>query len=255
MKLYRGDSLPPNVVQAPARARGRTFANHFCGNGLMAKFADGGSSWLLRGRDLLGLTLAHVGYDLGTPEQELHDHSPLISFSVGVETAFRFSDRTQRKDLAPSNLDEASHFMWQLDVELSRPLEPGRYALRFQSDPVNCEAIVEEQLHRGLQTQATTGDMDLIGQALMDAAAMEYARADETEHYAELIDVVPFVVAKSPRDGSNRLVENTVARATRDREWLLYPMDPMHDGPGYSARFPMNKHLSVSGCFKIRGRA
>lgn len=81
----------------------------------MAKFADGGSGSLLRGRDLLALVLAHVGYDLGTPEQELHDHSPLI------------------------------------------------------------------------------------------------------------------------------------------REWLLYPMDPMHDGPGYSSRFPMNKHLSVLGCFKVRG--
>ena len=66
MNLYRGDSLPAVVYNTSARRRGRTFAEYFCGNGLMAKFADGGRSALLWGRDLLDLVLVHVGYDVGS---------------------------------------------------------------------------------------------------------------------------------------------------------------------------------------------
>jgi hypothetical protein len=44
MKVYGGDSLPSSVANSKKHARGRTFADHFCTNGLMAKSADGGTS-------------------------------------------------------------------------------------------------------------------------------------------------------------------------------------------------------------------
>jgi adenine-specific DNA methylase len=61
MKVYRGDSIPKQVENVAREDRGRTFADHFCGTGLMAKFADGGSSKLLRGKDLIHMILSHVG--------------------------------------------------------------------------------------------------------------------------------------------------------------------------------------------------
>jgi hypothetical protein len=70
MKLYRGDSIPKHVQDVVRDDRGRTFADHFCGTGLMAKFADGGSSKLLRGKELIHMILSHVGYERGQPEQE-----------------------------------------------------------------------------------------------------------------------------------------------------------------------------------------
>ena len=82
----------------------------------MAKFADGGRSALLWGRDLLDLVLVHVGYDVGQPEQELADHSPMISFSADRGAAFHFTDRTQKKALRLCKLDEATHFIWHCDT-------------------------------------------------------------------------------------------------------------------------------------------
>jgi adenine-specific DNA methylase len=61
MKVYRGDSIPKQVENVAREDRGRTFADHFCGTGLVAKFADGGSSKLLRGKDLIHMVLSHVG--------------------------------------------------------------------------------------------------------------------------------------------------------------------------------------------------
>jgi hypothetical protein len=216
----------------------------------VAKFADDGSSRILRGRDLLGLVVAHVGYELGTPEQELHDHSPLISFSEVIETAFGFSERTRRRDLITSTIEDATHFVWALDVDQLERLEAGRYALRFLADPANCEDLVNEQLRRGLELEARTGDMDLIGQACLNLAAMSIAKAETTEHYAELIDVTIFVRAHLIPEPLARCAALAMERAERDREWLLYPKDPMHDGPGYSSRFPMNRCLSVCSYLK-----
>jgi len=68
MRLFRGDSLPARILSTNGRNRGRTFAEHFCGNGLMAKFSDGGTSRMLKDHDLFDLVISHIGYDLGQPE-------------------------------------------------------------------------------------------------------------------------------------------------------------------------------------------
>lgn len=160
MKLFRGDKLPHSVMAAEETARGRTFANHFCGNGLMAKFADDGSGQLLGGKDLLQLVLEHVGYDNGTSAQELSYHSPLLSFTDETDKAFVFCERNEKKRLRlkPCALDEATHFVWRLELELPRQTEAGCYDLVYRADPVNCLPFVNEQLQRGFHEEAVAGD-------------------------------------------------------------------------------------------------
>jgi hypothetical protein len=253
MKLYRGDSLPQSVLTVNSRDRGRTFADHFCGAGLMAKFGDQGLNSVLIGKDLLEIVLSHVGYDAGQPEQDLADHSPLISFSEDPETAFTFTaPRRDRNDFEECVLDEATHFMWELDIDLPPPSEPGRYRFEYEADPVNCRAIVQGQLRRSLLRDAENGDADGIAEAMMNLSAMSHAEADESSHYAELIDVVTYIQNQNTSGRTSRLVDNTLQRSTRDREWLLYPRDPMPNGHGFSARFSMNRHLLVYRCFRIR---
>ena len=252
MKLYRGDSLPRQVYVASGRDRGRTFADHFCGNGLMAKFGDRGMSTLLQGKDLLDIVLNHVGYDVSHHEEALADHSPLISFSKDPETAFNFSERTGKKDLEECFLEEATHFMWELEIELPSPSELGRYKFTYKADPVNCRMLIQEQLQRGLLREAVRGDTETIAKAIMNAAAMHTADSDERDHYAELIDVVTYVQTQDTSRREKRLVDNTLQRSSRDLEWLLYPKDPMLNGHGFSARFSMNRHLRVYRCFRVK---
>jgi hypothetical protein len=253
IKLYRGDSIPKSVSQSPKWKRGQTFANHFCGSGLMAKFSHGGSSRLLEGRELPDLVLVHVGYEIGKPEQELAYHSPLLSFSECLDSAFRFSNR-KRSELEPCEFYEASHFVWQLEVTLDQEKEPGRYAFKYQSDFINCEKIVCDELCRGQKITAQGGPLSAVAMPLMDGIAGAYADADQSEHYAEIIDVVTFINARGVLNCDPQLVKNTLERATRDSEWLLYPMDPMPDGLGYSGRLTMNEHLSVFCCFRMKNK-
>ena len=252
MRLYRGDSLPPQVYSASGRNRGRTFADHFCGNGLMVKFGDHGPSTLLQGKDLLDIVLSHVGYDVGQPEQALADHSPLISFSKDQETAFNFSERTGKKDLEECFLEEATHFMWEFEIELPSPSKPGLYNFTYKADPANCRVFIQKQLQRGLFGEAESGDVDTIAKAIMNVAAVSHADADESDHRAELIDVVTYVKAHDTSRREKRLVDNTLKRSSRDFEWLLYPKDRMPNGHGFSARFSMNRHLWVYRCFRVR---
>lgn len=162
-----------------------------------------------------------------------------------------FAERSQSKDLKPCTIEDATHFVWQLETPLT-PRAQGHYAMRFKADPVNCERLVSDQLPRAMAAAQRDGDLAGIARVVASIGVMDAARRDETLHYAELVDVVSFVTARlSGRAHVNeRLVRNTLTRAQRSREWLLYPMDPMADGPGYSSRFPMNEHLSVLGCYR-----
>lgn len=252
MRLYRGDRFPLPILSTRGRHRGRTFADHFCGNGLMAKFADGGISRLLERKDLVDLVLAHVGYDVGRPEQELADHSPLISFSEDKRTAFGFVDRTHSLDLEECLFDDATHFMWQIEIALPSPRQPGLYEITYEADPVNCMALVEQQLTRGVSREVNSGNFDSIAKSLMNAVAMAHAAEDQRMHYARLIDVLTYVNSQDVSGREARLVNNTLQRADRDREWLLYPNDLMPDGHGFSARFTMNRHLAVHSCYRVR---
>jgi hypothetical protein len=251
IKLYRGDSIPKAIRQSSQRQRGQTFARHFCGNGLMAKFSDGGSSRLLQGKDLVDLILSHVGYELGTPEQELADHSPLISFSEAKESAFVFSNR-KKVTLKPCDFYEATHFIWQFGAELENEITRGRFGYTFQADFSNCTSIVIQQLYRGYEETSEGGAMSAVAIPLRDAIAGTYADLDQEWHYAEVIDVVSFLTSQNLAGRDEKLVQRALERATRDSEWLIYPMDPMPDGLGFSSRFPMNRGLSVYQCLKAQ---
>jgi hypothetical protein len=252
MKFYRGDSIP-NQVQGVARnERGRTFADHFCGNGLMAKFADGGSSRLLHGKDLLDMILSHVGYEHDQPEKLFSYRSPFLSFTQDSGAAFGFAKRTGKKDLEECLLEDASHFVWELDIDLPNEVEPGRYEFSYKASSENYASLVAEQIQRGLEQEALTGNAHDLVKGIMNLTAIYHAEADPRNHRAELIDVVRYVQSHNTISRDSRLVSNTLERAYRSREWLLYPTDPMEDGPGLSYRFATNRHLRVYRCYRVR---
>lgn len=250
MKLYRGDSIPSSAKMRPSQDRGRTFVEHFCGNGLMAKFADGGDSKLLQGKSLLEAVLCHVGYDRGYPEQEFAYRSPFISFSANPAVALDFAERTKRRALEDCLFEDASHFMWELKIDLHQGAEVGRYKFTYKPSSTNCAHLLKEQLHRGIKREDATGDMHLIAQTIMNSAASARADLDGRQHSAELIDVVSYVKGQCGDPHDRRLMENTLSRANRAREWLLYPTTPMADGPGVSSRFAMNSYLRVYGTYR-----
>lgn len=252
VKLYRGDSLPSPAQSAGGRDRGRTFANLFCGSGLIAKFDDRGSSEILKGGDLLDFVLCHVGYDVGRSEQDFADHSPLIAFSEDPDTAFNFSERTGQKDLEECVFENATHFVWELTIELPPYLEPGRYRFTYKADPSNCWPFIRERFRRGVAREAETGNPYDLACSVRDGFAAVYAGMDQSEHYAELIDVVTYVEAQDTSRRESRLVANTLARSRRDREWLLYPQDPNPEGCGSTGVFRMNRHLRPFQWFRVR---
>ncbi|MGE0474960.1 MAG: hypothetical protein AB7P17_15105 [Nitrospirales bacterium] len=250
MKLFRGDSLPDRVLWSGPEDRGRTFVEHFCGTGLMAKFADGGTSALLAGHDLVDLVLKHVGYNAWAPERALAYRSPMLSFSAVRETAFQFSNRRKESDLVPCRLDAATHFVWELDIDLPAPIASGHYRFTYQADPVHVMPFINDQVRRGLEIEAITGYLHVLGSALLQAAGAVASAADPSLHCAELINVALFLQAHDLSNRDERLVSNALLRAYRDHEWLLYPKDLMPDGGGISCRFAMNRYLKVSACFR-----
>ena len=247
IELFRGDSLPSTVLNQSSANRGRTFANHFCGNGLLARFADGGSSSLLEDKELLDYVLAHVSYERKTPE--FARHSPLISFSKSRDTAFKFTNRRQR-ELEECTFDLATHFLWRFNFPLGEMLEVGRYGFVYQSDPQNCRELVRKWIDRGMRKEAETGDMKGLAEAVSSLGGMWHSHCDTSNHYAEVIDVYTFVSNADSSSRNEQLVKNTLERSKRDQEWLVYPKDPMPDRRGYSARLTMNKHLSVDSCYR-----
>lgn len=253
MKLYRGDSIPSKVRAAGRADRGRTFAEHICGAGLMAKFADEGSGDLLRERTLLDIVLAHVGYLSGTPEEKLSYRSPLISFTEDESHALAFANRSGRKALVKCSVEDASHFVWMLDIDLPKESAPGHYRFEYRASSVNCHGAVNCQIEKAARREAKVGDMGLIPRALMNWAALQAADNDPRNHSAELINVVTFIEGSDVSRVDPQLVARAKARASRSSEWLLYPTSPMDESGGISSRFAMNRHLHIYTCLKERG--
>lgn len=251
MKLYRGDSVPKSLTGITREDRGRSFANHFCGSGLMTKFADGGYSRLLDEKEVLDMVLSHVGYSPGESEQEFSYFSPFLSFSEDEDSAFYFAERSGKKNLEECYIEDATYFIWELDVELLNEIEIGRYQLTYKASSINCIELVSSQIQRGLEHEAATQNIDKLAMGLMNLAAMSYVESGSITHSAELIDVMRYVQNCDTTCSKTRLVNNTLERASCSREWLLYPTDPMIDGRGYSFRFAMNRHLSVHRCYKV----
>jgi len=256
MKLYRGDVVPAKVVHSSPDSKGRTFAKQFWSDGLMAKYIDGGTTDLLAKKDRLQLVLEHVGYVPDSSPQKLAYHSPMLSLSAIPDCAFRYMEHRSGRSLSrtPCQPLEASYFVWELDVDLTQLPEqkPGEYLLVYEADPVNCACAIDDEIARGVEEEANTGNADPLLSAIGYALSQANVAADQTEHYALIIDVVRYLDAHSAelagRDG--QLVANTYERATRDSEWLLYPCDPMTDGHGVSAKFWMNRHLKAVAWFR-----
>lgn len=253
MKLYRGDSLPSHALKADRRDRGRTFADHFCGTGLVAKFADNGTSTLLRGKQLLDMILSHVGYERHTPEESFSYRSPFLSFTSKIDEAFNFAERTRKKKLVKCPLEDASYFIWELAIDLPNEAEPGRYEFHYKASSINCKPSVLDQIQRGYELESQSGDPHGLAMGLMNMITGCIADKDTSDHSAELVHVVPYVTQNDTTGKDPRLVTNTVKRASSVDEWLLYPTDPMKDGPGVSSCFTMNQHLRIHGFYRIQG--
>ncbi|WP_234264551.1 hypothetical protein [Hydrogenophaga sp. NFH-34] len=255
MKLYRGDSVPSNSGSGKAGDRGRTFAEYFVSNGLMAKFSDGGSCALLDGKDLIDLVLAHVGYEQNGSEKALAYRSPMLSFSECESTALKFTTgRRKAENFNLCSFEDATHFVWMLQVDLPEESSAGVFELGFEADAKNLNELIDDQLHRSRLRQAETGDMSLIPVAIMNRASAQLAAGDKSEHRAILVNVVRMLSAIKQEGRNPLLLSNTIVRASRDKQWLLYPSDPMPDGSGLSSRFPMNIHLHIHKYFRATPR-
>ncbi len=178
MKFYRGDSLPSQIRSVGRKDRGRTFAEHFCGNGLMSKFADGGSWTLLRGMELLDMILSHVGYQCDQPEERFSYRSPFLSFTSDAGAAFDFAERSGKKDVEECPLEAASYFIWELEIELPCEVEPGRFEFLYKASSTNCRQLIQDQIQRGLELEAQTGNLHPFARGIRNLAAALHADND-----------------------------------------------------------------------------
>lgn len=250
MILYRGDSLPDPSKE---RTRGKTYAEHFCGNGLMAKFADGGTSELIKNRSLLDYILSHVGYEQERSDKLFSYYSPMISFSADedIATGYFKARAGKKKQFVPCEFYEANHFVFEFNFDADPiPTIPGLYFFTFKTNSVNCREFNEIQLKHGLIKEAEEGDSSLLGNAILNNIVAGIADKDEKTHLAFIFDVFKFVSNQDTSHQKEKLVKKTLERAEKDKEWLLYPCDPMNEGLGVSAKFPMNEHLRVHSYFK-----
>jgi hypothetical protein len=251
--LYRGDSVPTVSGKVPEFHRGRTYAELFLGNGVMAKFGDCGRSVDLKGREFVDLIIEHVGYDYGEEETRRAFHSPLISFSKSRDAAIGFANRRMR-DLEPCSIEDASHFLWRFEPELREWEEPGKYAFIYRGDPCNCQKLSLEKLRRSMQP-LDEGNHWPFGQALGELLAQGHAAQDVTTHLAIVFDTKTYLKNVDLTEKEPRLVENALARAQRDKEWLVFPADRM---PGttnsFDARLQMNASLFADEWFRAKPR-
>ena len=250
--LYRGDSIPfSGGTGAASKAhRGRTFAEHFLGTGLMARHADGGRPSDVGRRDLIDLVLEHVGYDRHGEEATRAYHSPLISFSTSQEIGMTFANRSMN-DLERCDFEDASYFLWRFEVELVPWKHAGSYCFEYRADPVNCSSLAAEQLARAMPL-LDDGDLWPFGKALGAQIALAHAAVDTHTHVALIVDVAVFLQGSDLARRDQRLVKNALDRSMRDDEWLVMPADAMEDGRGFDARLHMNARLFAEAWFRAK---
>lgn len=241
--LFRGDSLPPDVVSPGKPHRGRTFAERFPTEGLMAKFADQGRSVWAK-LPLPMLVAHHIGYELGSEGADVSYHSPLLSFSPRREKAFEYSERRpgKRRRLIECPQHEATHFVWKLEGILATPAGRGHglYAFEYEASSVNVAQYLNDARRR-----LVSGDRSALGPTLVQTIVHGHLDADKSPHQALLIDAVLYLASPACGDVPPTLRERARERAANAEEWLLFPCDPMPDGVGVSARFVPNKHISA----------
>lgn len=252
--LYRGDSIPA-VVRGSTDPH-RALAEHFCGLGLAARSFSG----KIRRSEFdkpLEQVLAHVGHEKGTPEQALAEHSPLISFSESLASAFSFMEGTGRPNLTRCRwLHQATHFVWRLKLDRSDllpmasklPSYEGWYWFRYRVDPVNCPVHIMRRIEDARDMEASTGERHELASSLGPYAAAAHAADDSSDHYAIIIDACTFIERNCR---GKRLYEQALHLARRHREWLLYPYDISEDGCPTGV-LQMNKNLSIAALYRWR---
>ena len=236
-ELFRGDTCTQRG--ANAADKGRTFADHFLTNGLMAKFADGGNlAWF--NLPLPYLVVAHIGYAKNTREEKISYRSPLLSFTRSLEEAWGFADRSGRKrfDIVP--FADATHFAWKLSGIRARELSAGRFQFTYRASTHNVAGFRQQ-----LEAELQGGHLGNFERTIATGLVHQHLDADDEEHVAELIDATAFLKANEHIVEDKALLRRALDFAERSSEWLLFPKDPMEDGRGFSAQFPPNKHLSV----------
>lgn len=247
--LFRGDSLPNTQKDhnSPLE-KGRTWAEFYKTEGLMAKFNSGGSSRIWD-HSLSYLVASHVGYERHsnpkevTPEQLISNKSPFISFSTTIENAGYFMDRSEKAKLVESSLDEATHFIWDLSsIETTKKAE-GHYSFTYSASIENVANFLRQSLQE-ISTKGHEMDMHALGPRLGELIASAYTHADTSVHFADLIDVVTFLKNDQQRQLDKNLVNRAIQRAEESTEWLLFPRDG-GDKAGFSSRFVLNKYLKL----------
>jgi hypothetical protein len=213
----------------------------------MAKMNDGGQSWI-EGKSLEWLVTSHIGYvkpkskDEIASEQFSSFHSPLISFSEEAKESFKYLDRTKKLDFEDAELSEATHFIWKLENLEAEEVVKGVYRIVYKASTDNVKHFLNEELSRGL-TMGGVAKM-IVHQNIEN---------DSSDHYALLIDVVTYLENNpNPIGVELEVFERAKFFSSRDKEWLLYPQDPMKDGRGFDARFTLNIHLSLLHWMKVK---
>jgi hypothetical protein len=254
LHLYRGDSLPP--CSTAKSNKGRTFAEYFISTGLMAKFADGGSSKLIEKKDIATMTICHIGYKNNSTEQKLSFRSPLISFSESIDIAKNFSTaRSKINTPVACAIDEATHFIWELSFEPTKPDAPGIYTLKFKKDSVNLDNLLRDS-EREIIDSFNNPNQDLhllmrrVGNFVMQSTSLVNGNKDLSDNYAKIINAAEFIANSEFPQEYKETAKVAFDRASRDKEWLIFPCNPMPNGYGFSARFPVNKHLKIFQYYK-----
>lgn len=251
--LFRGDSIPASIrSHSDPLHRGRTFAELYLSEGLMAKSADGALVKHLE-MDSDYLIHAHIGYQQGTIddpslEEWISKHSPFISFSTERSSAMYFVDRTKKKNLESCSFEQAEYFLWELNGMPGVKLKAGLFALAFKTGTQNVKKFLNDRI-----AAANGGSVEAALSILPTLIVHGHLDSDQTWHQALLVDVVEYLT-KNPAGTSvsKELRDRALQRGKKWSEWLLYPMDMMPDGKGFSARFPPNQHLDLVDCFRVK---
>jgi len=245
--LFRGDSIPANPKKSE---KGCTFCEYYLGNGLLAKFADGGGSNILQGRDELDMVLAHIGYEKGTPDEKFSFHSPMLAFTSSEDVAVTFMDRTGKKHFEECGFENATHFIWKLEFDLPDTKTPGRYELYYEKSSENVMPFIIDKLRNGYTEEAATGNPNTLANALGELLAA--ANSPETQYRILIFDAGTFLKSQDTSRKDQASMERALVRSSRDKEWLIYPCTPMPDGTGVSSRFQMNKYLRPYKWYRVK---
>lgn len=257
--LSRGDSIPEGL---PSAHRWSALVTHFCGTGLIARFATekmpdqaGRTNYdIVKNKKLPWMVAAHIGYEASAATKEFSAHSPFISFSSEPDCAFRFMTRERPLLLENCEFHNARFFTWALrfdatDLTLS-PWGKGCYQFVYQSDPANCTIAIASEYSEGLRRYQRTGEVEMRAGALGRAIAAGHAAKNTKEHCALIIDAVTYLTDQGSRVGDDKLLNLALTCASDDREWLVYPCDPMDKW--VASTFHMNRHLSIGSCLRER---